>query len=169
MLIGNEIRVGYGMIPWSTRSRVIDIVLVGITSSVVVFLSGLNGFTDIAVDNLGTNVWFYLINGTLGTSVVFIIASLISSRFNSIRENLSQLGNISQEVYEFHPLTFILVPPILLLLGWTLGDIQTNFDIFWSLRFTLGLIVSIVVAIFVIRKNRLLSIVFTGSQQRSQD
>ncbi len=162
MLIGNEIRTVYGMTSWSTRSRVIDIVLAAIAASVVVILSELNGFTDIAVDNLGNSVWFYLINGTLGASIVFIIASLVSNNLQSAGKTLSQLGNISQEVYEFHPLTFILVTPILLILGWSLGDIQVNFGTLWFLRFSLGLVVSILAVLFLIRKNRFLSIVFTG-------
>ncbi|MFX1484927.1 MAG: acyltransferase family protein [Promethearchaeota archaeon] len=166
MLIGNEIRNQYGMMSWSTKFKVLDVVLIVALSSLLILLSELNGFTDIAVDNLGNSVWLYLINGTIGTSVVFIAASLLADQSVFTRTRLSQLGNMSQEVYEFHPLTFLLMTPILLLTGWALVDIQTNFNNLWILRFSLGMIVSILVVVFVIRKNRFLSVIFTGFQQR---
>ncbi len=166
MLIGLEIRIVYGMRSWSTETSALDIFLVLITGSVLVLLSEMNGFTDIAVDNIGNSVWLYLINGTLGASVVFIVSSLVTNHLSSVCTKLSQLGNISQEVYEFHPLTFLLVPPILLLIGWTQGAIQANFNNLWFLRFSLGMTISILVVIFVIRRNRILSVIFTGLKQK---
>ncbi|MFW9850249.1 MAG: acyltransferase family protein [Candidatus Thorarchaeota archaeon] len=165
MLIGHEIRTVYSMKPWSTETSALDILLALITASVLVFLSEMNGFTDIAVDNLGNSVWLYLINGTLGASVIFIVSSMIANHFSSACTKFSQLGNISQEVYEFHPLTFLLVPPLLLFAGWAQGDIQANFHLFWFLRFSLGMAISIPLVILVIRRNRILSIIFTGFKQ----
>ena len=168
MLIGNEIRIAYGMRPWLTRSRILDIVLAIMAAAVVVFLSEINGFTDIAVDNLGNNVWFYLINGTLGSAVLFILASLIAFHLKSARRTLVLLGNASQEVYEFHPLTFLLATPLMLLLGWPLGDINASFDALWFVRFSAGIFVSLIAVLYLIRKNGFLSLVFTGYRQRSR-
>ncbi|MFW9907451.1 MAG: acyltransferase family protein [Candidatus Thorarchaeota archaeon] len=166
MLIGAEVRNHYGMTSWSTKSRILDVALILALSYLLIFLSELNGFTDIAVDNLGNSVWLYLINGTIGTSATFLLSSLIAKQSVLMQTKLSELGNMSQEVYEFHPLTFLLVTPIMLLAGWTSGDILGNFDNLWFLRFFFGMSISIAAVVFVIRKNSILSIIFTGFKQR---
>ena len=77
------------------------------------------------------------------------------------------LGNVSQEVYEFHPLTFFLVAPIMFLFGFTLPEVGAIYGVLWPLRFTLGLVVSVPVVLYGIRRNRVLSFLFSGTTNRN--
>ncbi len=166
VFIGNEMREVNGVKFWATESRIKDLLLIVSGVAVLLIVSELNGFTDIAVDNIGVNVWLYLIAGTIGTSLVFVISSQIAILTTSIRKSLVVLGNASQEIYEVHPFTFLLVPPLLLLFGWTTADIDAAYALFWPLRFFLGVTISVIVVLFFIRKNQILSLLFTGSYKR---
>ncbi|MHA1577185.1 MAG: acyltransferase family protein [Candidatus Thorarchaeota archaeon] len=166
VLIGNEMRKIHSVNLWTTGSRIKDFVFIISSVAVLLIVSELNGFTDIAVDNLGINVWFYLVTGTVGTALVFVISSQITILTTSIRKSLVLLGNASQEIYEVHPFTFLLVPPLLVLFGWTTTDIDAAFDMFWPLRLFLGISISVMLVLFIIRKNRGLSLLFCGSYKR---
>ncbi|MDF1539303.1 MAG: hypothetical protein P1Q69_10425, partial [Candidatus Thorarchaeota archaeon] len=134
----------------------------------VIIISELNGFTDIAVDNLGVNFWLYIIVGTLGSILMFSIASQIALLIPSIRNALAKLGNISQEVYEFHPLTFLFVPFTLMILGWSTTDIDNAFNSLWFIRFFLSLFLSIIIVVYIIHKNSALSLLFTGFRKKER-
>ncbi|MHA1479955.1 MAG: acyltransferase family protein [Candidatus Thorarchaeota archaeon] len=166
VFIGNEMRRVNGVKFWTTESRIKDLLLIVSGVAVLLIVSELNGFTDIAVDNIGINVWLYLIAGTIGTSIVFVISSQIAILTTAIRKSLVLLGNASQEIYEVHPFTFMLVTPILFLFGWAFTDIDAAYDLLWPLRFFLGVSISVIVVLFFIRKNRILSFLFTGSYKR---
>ncbi len=165
-LIGNELRKEGGISAWKTDSKMKDIFITILAIAALFLLSELNGFTDIAVDNLGLCVCIYLGTGTIGTIVVFIFASYLAYSFETIRRGLVMLGNASQEIYEFHPLTFFLTAPIMILFGWSLAEVGASFDLLWPLRFALGVLVSTPVVLFVIRRNRILSFLFTGTTVR---
>jgi len=167
-LLGNEMRSTHGLKPWSTASKAKDAGLIILVAVSVIIISELNGFTDIAVDNLGINLWLYILAGTLGSILIFSIASQIALLLPSIRSALVNLGNIAQEVYEFHPLTFLLVPPILMILGWPNTDIENAFDSLWFVRFFLGIFISIIVVVYLIRKNSSLSFLFTGFRKKER-
>ncbi len=166
VMIGNEMRNVHSVKVWAMESKSKNAVLIILGLITLMILSDLNGFTDIAVDNLGISFWLYLINGTIGTVLIFAISSQIAVLTTSLRKLLVLLGNASQEIYEAHPFTFLLIPPILLILGWTATDIDAAFDVLWPLRFLLGVIVSTLLVLFVIRKNRVVSLLFTGSYKR---
>ena len=168
VMIGNEMRNVHSVNVWTMESKSKNMILIILGVITLVVLSDINGFTDIAIDNLGNSVWLYMINGTLGTALVFAISSQIAVLSASMRKLQILLGNASQEIYEAHPFTFLLVPSILLVLGWTAADIDAAYDILWPLRFLLGVIVSTLLVLFVIRKNRALSLLFTGSYKRME-
>ncbi len=165
-IIGNELQKEGGRASWKTGSRTRDLTVILLATVSLVLVSELNGFTDIAVDNLGLSVYIYLGTGTLGTLIVFIVSSYLADFPASVQRWFVMLGNASQEIYEFHPLTFLLVPPIMLLAGWTIPDIVAGYDLLWPLRFSLGVVISIPVVLYVIRRNRLLSFIFTGTKSR---
>ncbi|MFW9919122.1 MAG: acyltransferase family protein [Candidatus Thorarchaeota archaeon] len=165
-LIGNELRKEGGISIWKTNSKVKDLLIILLAIASLFLLSELNGFTDIAVDNIGLCICIYLGTGTIGTIIVFIFASYIADSFETIRRGLVMLGNASQEIYEFHPLTFFLTAPIMFLFGWSIAEVGSSFDLLWPLRFALGVLVSTPVVLFVIRRNRILSFIFTGTVAR---
>jgi len=165
-LIGNEMRKEGGISAWKTNSKIKDFLITVMAIIALFLLSELNGFTDIAVDNIGLCVCIYLGTGTIGTIIVFIFASYLADSFENIRRGLVMLGNASQEIYEFHPLTFFLTAPIMFLFGWSIADVGAAFDLLWPLRFALGVLVSTPVVLFVIRRNRILTFIFTGTAAR---
>lgn len=166
-LIGNELRKEDGCSLWTTGSKLKDGLTLILAVVTLFFISQLNGFTDIAVDNIGLCICLYLSAGTLGTITVFIVASNLAMYFSSLRQGLVMLGNVSQEVYEFHPLTFFLVAPIMFLFGFTLPEVGAIYGVLWPLRFTLGLVVSVPVVLYGIRRNRVLSFLFSGTTNRN--
>jgi hypothetical protein len=161
VFIGNEIRRIRGLQSWSVNTKLFDFLLFIIISFALLLISELNGFTDIAVDNYGLHVWLYLCTGTLGTILVFILSNAIIS-IPKLKQILLVYGNNSQEVYEIHPPFFYLIPILLILFGWTINDYFTNFESFWILRFFLGVTLSLLISTRIIKKNKLLQIIFKG-------
>ncbi len=165
-LIGNELRKEGGVYSWKTESKIRDLLVFIIALVSLVLLSDLNGWTDIAVDNIGLSVIIYLGTGTIGTLVIFIMASYLTDLFTTLRDALVFLGNASQEIYEFHPLTFFLTIPILLALSWIVPGIVIALELVWVLKFSLALIITIPFVIYAIRRNRILAFLFTGRTKR---
>ena len=163
VLFGNMMRHYKGMDPWRTSSRAIDAVLFILLSILLVLISSLNGFTDIAVDNFGVSIWLYLVAGTTGTIVAFLVSSSLLSIL-SLRRVFMALGKNSQEVYEIHPIAFPLVPLIALSLNLSFDDLGLA-PIFWSIRFLLGVSVAFLLTKYVITRNRVLAFLFRGSER----
>ncbi len=165
VLIGNELRQSRDLKPLASRSVAKNIVGILALAILVLTFSQLNGFTDMAVDRYGACIWFYLAAGTSGCLLVFQVSSLLH-KSSAPGRGLSALGGVSQEVYEVHPLTFYLIPILAAILGISL---TTNTDIsncLWLARFVLGVPLSFVLASRLIRRNRALSLVFSGRYRR---
>ncbi|MFW9799079.1 MAG: acyltransferase family protein [Candidatus Thorarchaeota archaeon] len=163
VLFGNMMRHYKGMGPWLSSSAVRDFMLFVLLSVSLVLVSSINGFTDIAVDNFGASVWFYLIAGTIGTVLTFSASSALLY-VTSLKRVALALGKNSQEVYEIHPAAFYLVPPIFLALGWPSTD-PGFLVVSWVLRFVLGISTAFLLTKYVITRNRVLAMLFRGSQR----
>ncbi|MHA2021133.1 MAG: acyltransferase family protein [Candidatus Thorarchaeota archaeon] len=161
VFFGNAIRHYKGLEDWLSSSRIRDIVVFLLLSFILVLVSDLNGFTDIAVDNLGTSLLIYMIPGTIGTLLVFSASSVLvySSHFRKV---FMALGRNSQELYEIHPVAFYLVPIIALPLGLPLIGLEHS-ALFWPLRFVLGISIGFLLTKYLITRNRILSVLFRGS------
>lgn len=161
VFIGNEMRRTRGLRPWSSNSPRFDLIGFIIIAIAVVLISDLNGFTDVALDNYGVNVWLYLCTGTLGTILVFILSNAIIS-ISLLKRVFLTYGDNSQEVYEVHPPLFYLVPLFIVLLGGTTDDYLTMFSDLWLIRFLLGITLSIFISTKIIKKNKALRLIFKG-------
>ncbi|MHA2067458.1 MAG: acyltransferase family protein, partial [Candidatus Thorarchaeota archaeon] len=86
VFFGNAIRQYRGLESWLSSSKVRDIAVFLLLSVILVLISDFNGFTDIAVDNLGTSLLIYLFPGIIGTLLVFSASSALvySSRFRKV-------------------------------------------------------------------------------------
>jgi hypothetical protein len=154
-IIGYEIKNYRSLRPWRTDSKLLDATVFIVLSIVLFVASQYNGFFNFVEDSFGKNAWLYLITGTSGTIIVFMLSSLFKSR------RISFLGVNSQVIYEIHPVFFYLVPALMFLLGWSLAAYDASIVLFWPLRFLLGFGLSIPFAMLALR-NRALSLVFTG-------
>jgi fucose 4-O-acetylase-like acetyltransferase len=161
VFIGNEMRRTRGLRTWSLNSPLFDSFAFIIITFTLLFISELNGFTDIAIDNYGFNVWLYLCTGTLGTILVFILSNVIIS-LPKLKQIFLAYGNNSQEVYEIHPPFFYLVPFLVVLLGGSVTGYLTSYANFWIPRFLLGISLSLLISTQIIKKNKLLRIIFKG-------
>jgi fucose 4-O-acetylase-like acetyltransferase len=161
VFFGNAIRQYRALESWLSSSKVRDIAVFLLLSVILVLISDFNGFTDIAVDNLGTSLLIYLFPGIIGTLLVFSASSALvySSRF---RKAFMALGKNSQELYEIHPVAFYLVPIIALPLGLPLIGLEHS-TLFWPLRFFLGISIGFLFTKYLIKRNRVLSVLFRGS------
>ncbi len=163
ILFGNELRlyldgdVGH-RIPQKKSVALFIIATIGL----LVF-SSLNGFTDLAVDNIGVNVWLYMLAGGMGSIMCLSLAILISQSLNRLRRLLTSFGTHSQVVYEFHPLLFFLVPLILLIFGAVPDHLLVTEEWVWPLRLSLALFFSLPVVVYVIERNRILRFIFRGT------
>ncbi len=157
ILIGNETRYIFERCEWTipVRESLIGIILLSIT---LVLLSTINGFTDMAVDNYGYNIGLYLVNGTLGSVLIIFFASLLS-RVSKINDIMTPIGNHTQEIYELHPLPFLLAPFIITSV---LGDSFYE-PLLWVVRFTLSILIIIPLAVYLVRKSRLARFILRGS------
>jgi hypothetical protein len=154
-IIGYEIRNYRHLRPWRTKSKAFDCVVFILLSVVLFVASQYNGFFDFVEDSFGKNAWLYLITGTSGTIMVFMLSSLFKNK------RVQFLGVNSQVIYEIHPVFFYLAPALMLLLGWSLAAYDASITLFWPLKFLLGIGLSIPFAMLVLR-NRVLSLIFTG-------
>jgi len=154
-IIGHEMQRYNGLKQWRTNSKILDIVIFLILAVVLFVASQYNGFFNFVEDSFGENAWLYLVTGTSGTILVFMLASLFKSKKTVF------LGVNSQVLYEIHPVFFYLAPVLMVALGWSLADYDASITLFWPLRFLLGFALAIPFAILVL-KNRILSLIFTG-------
>lgn len=166
VLVGNEMRQVRGLLHWMSSSKARDAVVFLILAVALILISDINGFTDIAVDNYGLSALIYMLPGVLGTLLVFSASSVIA-QYTRVRGVFMALGKNSQELYEVHPVAFYLVPLIVFPFGWPLAGLE-HVILFWSLRFILGLVVGFLLTKYVITRNRVLSVIFRGSQRTSQ-
>jgi len=167
VLIGNELRQSRGLKALASQSAAKNLAGILALTVAVLTLSQLNGFTDMAVDSYGACVWLYLGAGTAGCLLVFQVSSLLH-KSSAPGRGLFALGGVSQEAYEVHPVTFYLVPIVATNLGLSLTSDPTVGSLLWLVRFLLGVILSYVLASRLIRKNSILSLIFSG-RSRSQD
>jgi fucose 4-O-acetylase-like acetyltransferase len=165
VLIGNELRTSRGLRPWTNKSRAKDIISMVLLTVLILTFSQLNGFTDMAVDRYGLSLWLYLAAGTSGCILVFQVSSVFDKSAAS-RQPLIALGAVSQEAYEVHPLTFYLIPIAAAVLGISLTDNPDISNHLWTMRFALGVTLSYVLVSRLIRKNRFLSLIFSGRFSR---
>lgn len=158
-IIGHEMKKYRGLRRWSTDSKLRD---GAVFISLFVFLliaSQYNGFVSHPDDWFGTNGWLYILTGTSGTIVFFMISSLANPSFLSKR--MQYLGVNSQIIYEIHPVFFYLVPLLVSLFGLSATDYNASFALFWPLRLVLAFGLSIPFVMLVDRNNGL-SLLFTG-------
>ncbi len=154
-IIGHEMQKFRGLKPWRTKSKILDGVIFLILSVILVMAAMYNGFFNFVEDSFGRNAWVYLITGTSGSMIVFMLSSLFKSgRVGFVGEN-------SQIIYEIHPVFFYLAPALMVALGWSLAAYDTSITLFWPLRFLLGFVLAILFSMLVLR-NRILSLMFTG-------
>jgi hypothetical protein len=167
VFFGNAIRQYRGLNPWLSSSKVRDAAIFLLLSVVLFLVSDFNGFTDIAVDNLGLSLFIYLIPATIGSLLVFLASSALvhSSHF---RKLFMGLGKNSQELYEIHPVFFYLAIIVALPLGLPLFGLEHS-TLFWPLRFILGITIGFLFTKYVTTRNRFLSVLFRGSPRISSD
>jgi fucose 4-O-acetylase-like acetyltransferase len=163
VFLGNAMRQYRGLNPWLSSSKARDAVVFLLLAVILVLVSNFNGFTDIAVDNLGTSILIYMIPGTIGTLLVFYASSVLVSS-DPFRKLFMALGKNSQELYEIHPVFFYLVPIVALPLGLPLIGLEHS-TLFWPLRFILGITFGFLLTGYVITRNRVLSVLFRGSSR----
>ncbi|MHA2311853.1 MAG: acyltransferase family protein [Candidatus Thorarchaeota archaeon] len=161
VFLGNAMRQYRGLDGWLSSSIIRDIAVFLFLSVLLVLISDYNGFTDIAVDNLGKSLFIYMIPGIFGTLLVFLASSALVS-FSQSRRLFMALGENSQELYEIHPVFFYLVPIVALPLGLPLIGLEHS-TLFWPLRFILGITIGFILTKYVITRNRFLSVLFRGS------
>ena len=160
-IIGHEMQRYSGLKQWRTNSKILDGVIFLILAVVLFVVSQYNGFFNFVEDSFGENAWLYLVTGTSGTILVFMLSSLFKSR------RVEFLGVNSQVIYEIHPVFFYLAPLLMVALGWSLADYDASITLFWPLRFLLGFVLAIPFAMLVLR-NRILSMIFTGKSNMKQ-
>lgn len=160
-IVGQEMIRFRGLKPWHTDSKIRDVAIFLILSVVLFVASQYNGLANLVEDSYGTNAWLYLITGTSGTLLVF----MLSSRLKSPSKKLEFLGVNSQVIYEIHPVFFYLAPATMVLLGWSLAEYDALITIFWPLRLVFGFVLSIAFTLLVLR-NRVLSLIFTGKKTK---
>jgi fucose 4-O-acetylase-like acetyltransferase len=163
-IIGHEARRVRGLNSWTTGSKARDLALFLGCFAVVMLVSDYNWLIDFAVDRLGTNPLLYLISGTFGTIMIFILSSTLENSELAAKIVLP-FGTDSQTIYEIHPVFFYIVPPILMLLGWSATDIATNHVLLWPLRFILGVALSLPFAVYIVSRNDAMSFIFTGKRK----
>ncbi|MFW9804196.1 MAG: acyltransferase family protein [Candidatus Thorarchaeota archaeon] len=165
VFFGNAMRQYRGLNPWLSSSKLCDAAIFLLLSVILILVSDFNGFTDIAVDNLGVSLFIYLIPGTIGTILVFLASSALV--YSSLLKNLFMgLGKNSQELYEIHPVFFYLALLAALPLGLPLSGLEHS-TLFWPLRFILGITIGFLLTKYVITRNRFLSVLFRGSPRIS--
>ncbi|MHA2065999.1 MAG: hypothetical protein ACXABY_16630, partial [Candidatus Thorarchaeota archaeon] len=67
---------------------------------------------------------------------------------------------------EIHPIFFYIIPPVLMLLGWSTTDITANHVLLWPLRFILGVALSLPFAVYIASRNDVMSFIFTGTRKQ---
>ncbi|RLI47449.1 MAG: hypothetical protein DRO73_11690 [Candidatus Thorarchaeota archaeon] len=142
-------------------SRTIAVLPLVVT--LLLLTSTMNGFTDLAVDNLGANIWLYMASGALGSLSVLIGAYLLSSARSRVCNLLTVFGCHSQVIYEFHPLTFYFVPLFLAVIGFSAESILSSYTSTWPFRLILAVAISLPMTIYVVERHPVLRFVFRGT------
>ena len=158
-IIGYEMKRYRGLERWSTDSKLRDGAIFIVLFTFLILISQYNGFVSHPDDWFGTIGWLYLLTGTSGTVVFFMISS--QSNLSSFSKRMQFLGVNSQVMYEIHPIFFYLVPALLGLFGVSAVAYSTSFPIFWPLRFVISFGLSVLFTLLVFR-SRVLSLIFTG-------
>lgn len=161
-IIGHEMQKFRDLKPWRTESKILDGVIFLILSVILVIAAMYNGFFNFVEDSFGRNAWVYLITGTSGSMIVFMLSSLSKSK------SVGFVGENSQVIYEIHPVFFYLAPALMVALGWSLAEYDASITLFWPLRFILGFVLAILFSMLVLR-NRILSLIFTGKSNMKQN
>jgi len=162
-LIGHEMKRYRGISSWRTGSKILDGVLLVVLFAVTLVISQYNGFISHPDDWLGTNGWLYLVSGTSGTIVLFMLSSF--SKSSSISKRMQFLGVNSQIVYEVHPIFFYLVPLVIGLFGFSVAAYEAAHTLYWPIRFIIAFGLSIPFTMLILR-NRVLSLIFTGKSSK---
>jgi fucose 4-O-acetylase-like acetyltransferase len=159
MIIGNEIRRFIKLRDWTFNNLGLDLgALLGM-GMILLALSEMNGYTDIASDVLGS-VWIYLLTGVIGTYIMFAGSTLLVRNTTRFKNFLVRIGNASQEIYELHPMTLRVVAPLLGLLGVTNWWLNPDW---WLVNSIIICITTIPLVFYVISKSKYLQIMFKGS------
>ncbi len=161
MQMGNEIRRFMKLKEWSLGRTSLDISAIIGMSMILLALSEMNGYTDIASDIIGL-IWIYLATGIIGTYIMFSGSFLITKYTTRFKDFLVRVGNSSQEIYELHPMTMRLLPPILGIFGVAAELWWLNPD-WWLLNSIFICITTIPLVFYVISKNKYLRFIFKGS------
>ncbi len=159
MVMGNEIRRFMKLREWSFDRASLDIPAIAGMSMILLALSEINGYTDIASDVVGL-VWIYLLTGIIGTYVMFAGSTLIAKHTRRFKDFLVRVGNSSQEIYELHPMTLRIVPFILIPFGVTNWWLNPDW---WILNSIFISVTTIPLVFYVIKKNKYLRLMFRGS------
>ena len=166
-VIGNEIRRLWGFRVWTFNSLSKNLIVFLLLSVLLLLTSEINGFVDIAIDSYGINAWLYMVTGTLGSVLVFMLASALE-RVPHVKPALLPVGENSQVNYEIHPVFFFLVPLSLYIAGYSPEVIDANFHYFWFVRLLLGLCLSLPFALLLVPRNKVLSIIFMGRYEEKK-
>ena len=159
MVMGNEIRRFMKLREWSFGRSSLDVPAIAGMCLILLVLSEINGYTDIASDDIGL-VWIYLLTGIIGTYIMFAGSTVIARHTSRLRDFLVRVGNSSQEIYELHPMTLRLVPFLLIPFG--VIDWWLNPD-WWILNSIFICVTTIPLVFYVIKKNKYLRLMFRGS------
>ena len=169
--IGNEIRRHIKLRDWTIGHLALDIGSIIGFSMILVAVSTINGFTDIASDNIGLiypvhfSVWLYLTTGIIGTYITFAISSLIvklTTRFNNF---MIRIGNSSQQLYELHPLVLRGAAPFLGIFGIIVTDPVAMASQLWVYNYIFIAVISIPLIFYVVDRIAILRFIFTGSTE----
>ncbi|MHA1771285.1 MAG: acyltransferase family protein [Candidatus Thorarchaeota archaeon] len=162
MFLGNEIRLVRRNSLESLFSVRTNMIIVLLSTSTFLVVSTINGFTDLAVDNTGINIWLYMLAGLLGSIMCISISQIISYKGGRLDRLLALFGTHSQVVYELHPLVFYLSPLLLFLAGFSLGGVTGAIAI-WPLRLFLAITITLPLVLFVIERHAPLRFLFRGT------
>ena len=104
MIIGNEIRRFIKLRDWTFNNTGLDLgALLGM-GMILLALSEMNGYTDIASDSLGS-VWIYLLTGVIGTYIMFAGSTGERSILQNIYLRACRLSSIVRMPDVSHPLS----------------------------------------------------------------
>ncbi len=168
--LGNEIRRYMKLRDWTIGRLSLDIPAIVGMSMILVAVSTVNGFTDIASDNIGlvhpvyVSVWLYLTTGVIGTCITFASSSLIVKLTTRFKNFMIRVGNSSQQIYEIHPMILRLAPLFLGLFGIIMINPVESAINFWIFNYIFITVLSIPIVFYVINRVSILRFMFTGSK-----
>ena len=167
--LGNALRKFVQLRDWTIGHMGIDVASIIGCSMILISISTMNGFTDIASDNIGViypiyiSVWLYMITGTIGTYITFATSSLIVQTTTRFKNFMLRVGNVSQEIYEVHPMILRLAPLVYGLFGLVVLNPIEAAPQLWVLNYIFIAVISIPLVFYVINKVPALRLMFTGS------